>query len=92
MFKYNKEAMKQLGLSTGRFLWFGVLGLLVAILTGLLTSTDIREITWTVGETALPVGVWIILGVGFAIKAIDRYIHKNDKTKLQGLAPSFLQK
>ncbi len=92
MFKYDKKAMKELGKSFLRFMWFGLLGVLVAFLTGLLTSQDIREVTWTVGETAVPIGVWIILGIGFAIKALDRYIHKSKNTKLEGLAPPILQK
>lgn len=92
MFKYDKSALIETGKSFLRFIWFGVLGLVVTFLTSLTTSQDLLNTIWTVGDVAIPVGVWLVGGIGFAIKALDRYIHQSDNTKLNGLAPNILQR
>lgn len=82
----NRKALIEVGKSFLRFLWFGVLGLVVAFLTSLTTSADLINSTWTVFNVTVPIGVYIVAGIGFAVKALDRYIHKNPKIELQGLA------
>ena len=87
----DKKALFELFKSFARFIWFGVLGLVVVFLTSLTTDEALLAATWTILDVAVPIGVWIVAGVGFGIKALDRYIHKS-KSKIKGLAPSILQK
>lgn len=89
----SEKGWKELLKSFARFMWFGVLGLLSAFLVSLTTNADLINAVWTVPfvEMTVPIGLWILAGTGFAIKALDRYIHKSDETKLKGLAPGFLQ-
>lgn len=89
----DKQALIELVKSFGRFLWFGFLGLVVAGLTSLATSVELTSLMWAVPvlDVALPVGTYIVLGVGFVAKAIDRYIHESENTNSNGIAPKFLQ-
>jgi FtsH-binding integral membrane protein len=90
----DKKAIVELLKSFGRFIWFGVLGLVVAFLASIATNSSLINSTWTIPGTdvILQTGVAIITLASLVAKAIDRYIHENDKTKLEGIAPSFLQK
>jgi hypothetical protein len=82
----NKQAFMELGKSFLRAIWFGLLGVVGVFLTSLTTNVDLLTATWSVGELTVPVGVWIVAGVGFVIKALDRYIHQNEDMVLNGLA------
>lgn len=88
----NKKALLELLKSTGRFVWFGLLGVVVAALTALLTAPDVVQATITVGEYSVSIGFIIVAVIGFIIKALDTYIHKNKDLNSNGLAPEFLQK
>ncbi len=88
---YNKKALIELLKSFGRFMWFGAAGLVALFLTSLGTDANLLALTWTVAGVELPVGVYIVAGIGFAVKAIDLYIHENKNIDSNGLAPKVLQ-
>lgn len=88
---YDKKALVELGKSFLRGVWFTVLGFVATFLVSLTTDANLVASTWTVASYTLPVGAWLVLGIGFAVKAIDRYIYSS-KSKSNGIAPTFLQK
>lgn len=61
-----------------RYLWFGLIGLVVAYLQAQLTTGHPSEKT--------------IFIVGLIVTLLDRYVHTNKKIDANGLAPGFLQK
>ena len=87
----DKKALIELAKSFGRFIWFGVLGLVVTFLTSLLADQSLASAHVTVGGTTFSVGFLLVAGIGFVAKGIDRYIHKNDNIDSAGIAPKFLQ-
>jgi hypothetical protein len=88
----DKKALVELLKSTGRYIWFGLLGVVVAALTALLAAPEVVEATVTVGDFKVSVGFIIVAVIGSIIKAVDTYIHNNKKIESNGLAPEFLQK
>jgi hypothetical protein len=86
----DKKALIELLKSTGRAVYFGVLGVLSTVLVALAADADLLSLVWTLGEISLPVGVWIAAGIAGLVKAIDRYIHKSG-SDANGIAPKFLQ-
>lgn len=87
----NGKALKELALSVGRFLYFGLLGVVSTVLASLLTDESLTNSYVDVNGLRLPVGVLIVAGVGGLIKLVDRYRHVNPEVKSNGLAPKFLQ-
>lgn len=87
----DKKALVELAKTFGRFMWFGLLGLVSTFLVSLAADSNLLQSTWTVMNVTIPVGVYIVAGIGFLAKAIDRYIHKSRNTDLKGIAPGFLQ-
>ena len=90
--KINKKALVELAKSFGRFIWFGLLGLIVTFLTALVSAGGITDATIAIGSNTLNVGVILVFVIGFIAKAIDRYVHANENITANGIAPSFLQK
>ena len=92
----DKKALIELAKSAGRFLYFGILGLLAVALTGIVASLQANpELITTVIEVAgfkFSLGAIIIAVVGFVAKAIDLYVRKNKSIDANGIAPTFLQK
>lgn len=88
----NKKALIELAKSFARFIWFGLLALVVTFLTSLVTSGQFNNETVTVSGITFNVGVVLVAGIGLVIKAIDKYIHDNDNTNSNGIAPKFLQR
>ena len=88
----NKKAILELAKSFGRFIYFGLLGLVATFLTSLLASGDLNNAVITIGGQTLNVGFIVAAGVALAVKAIDRYRHVDPQTDSNGLAPKFLQK
>lgn len=88
----DKKAIIELLKSTGRYVWFGLLGVVVAALTALIASPEVVSATVTVAGMELSVGFIIIAVVGSIIKAVDLYIHKNKNIDANGIAPAILQK
>ena len=88
----DKKALIELAKSTGRFVWFGFLGIIVTALTALLTAGELQ--TFTVIIAGLEVNLsFVVLGAITAlIQLIDRYRHVSEKTTSNGIAPSFLQR
>lgn len=89
----NREALIEVGKSFLRAVWFGIFGVIAAALTNLAADADLLKTVWTlpVVEVALPVGAYIVAGIGFVVKAIDGYIHNNKNIDSKGIAPPFLQ-
>lgn len=85
----NRQALKEVVKSFGRFMWFGVLGLLSTFLVSLAADQDLMNAMWTTPflDVTLPVGVYLVAGIAFATKAIDRYVHENEDTELTGITP-----
>jgi hypothetical protein len=90
----NTDALKETAKTIARGLWFGLLGVIVLVLTVVAGSPEIAAATVTVPglNITLSVGALIVAGVAALAKVIDRYIHKSDSTASNGIAPSFLQK
>ncbi len=88
----NKQAIIELLKSTGRYVWFGLLGVIVVALTALVSAPEVVSATVNVGGLDISVGFVIIAVIGSITKAIDLYIHKNKDIDSNGIAPSFLQK
>ena len=88
----NKKAIIELLKSSGRYIWFGLLGLIVVALTALVGAPEIVTATVTVGGLEVSVGVILIAVIGTITKGIDRYIHLNKDISSNGIAPAPLQK
>lgn len=92
----NKKAIVELLKSAGRFLYFGILGLVAVALTGLVASLQANpELISAVIDVAgfkLSLGTIVVAVVGFLAKAIDLYVRKNKNIDSNGIAPTFLQK
>lgn len=92
MNRYDKKALLELFKSMARYIWFGLLGLVVTVLTVLATSGAVNDTYITVGGLTLNLGVLIAAGAASIAKAIDQYVHKNENYDSKGIAPSFLQR
>ena len=88
----SKKTTIELLKSAGRYVWFGLLGLVVVALTALIGAPEIVTATITVGGLEVSIGVILIAVIGTITKGIDRYIKLNEDIKSNGIAPSFLQK
>lgn len=88
----DTKAIVELLKSFGRFLWFGLLGLVATFLVSLAATQDLLTVTWMVADVVIPVGAWIATLFGFLAKAIDLYVRKSEHNDLNGIALSFLQK
>ena len=88
----DKTALIELAKSTGRFVWFGFLALLVTALTALLSAGELQNINVLVGGLEINLS-FVVLGlITGAIKLLDKYIHESKNIDSNGLAPSILQK
>lgn len=87
----NKEALIELAKSFGRFIWFGLLGLVATFLTDLLASGQLNEINVVVAGLEVNLAIVVLAGITGLVKLIDRYRHVNPNTESKGIAPSFLQ-
>lgn len=87
----NQSALTELAKSFGRFMWFGILGLVATFASSLLTNQDLMNSHLTVGGMSFSTGVLIFAGVTAVIKMIDRYRHVDEGTDSKGIAPKFLQ-
>lgn len=88
----NKTAFIELLKSFGRFIWFGLLALISTFLVTLVASGDITNMVLTIVGQPIDITFIILAVIGFVIKGIDTYIHKNKDIDLNGIAPTFLQK
>jgi hypothetical protein len=90
----NKLALQETLKTIARGLWFGLLGIIVLILTVVASSPEVAQATIVlpIFNITLSVGALIIAGVAGLAKVIDRYIHKSIDITSNGIAPSFLQK
>lgn len=90
----NNVALLETLKTVGRGLWFGLLGIIVLVLTVVAGSPDVAAATVTVPvlNITLSVGALIVAGVAALAKVIDRYVHKSTNNDLNGIAPPFLQK
>ena len=88
----NKKALIELLKSAGRYVWFGLLGLVGVALTALVASPEVITATVDIYGIKLPIGAIILAVVATIVKAIDRYKHLNKDIASNGIAPPFLQK
>lgn len=90
----NNVALKETLKTIARGIWFGLLGVVVLVLTVLASSPEVAQATVVlpIFNITLSVGALIVAGAAGAAKVIDRYIHKSSDTPSKGIAPNFLQK
>lgn len=88
----NRKGLTELAKSFGRFVWFGLLGLVSTFLINLAANPDLAKETVTFNGMTFNVGALLVIGIGLAIKAIDRYRHSSTANDSKGLAPGFLQR
>jgi putative flippase GtrA len=74
----SKKALLETGKELLRYLWFGLLALIVAFVEAKLTDGTVS------GNLALVVAL--------AIRALDKYVHANKQIDSKGLAPEVLQR
>lgn len=87
----DKKALIELAKSFGRFIWFGLLGLVSTFLVNLLASGDLNDINVVVGGLEVNLAFVVLAGITGLIKLIDRYRHVNENIDSKGIAPKFLQ-
>ena len=89
----NNYALKETAKTIARGIWFGLLGIVVLILTVVSTSPDVATATFTlpIFDLSVSVGTLIVAVAASAAKIVDRYIKKSDLPS-NGIAPAFLQK
>lgn len=85
------KALKETLLTFLRGVYFTVLGILVSFLVSLSADQSLLATKLSIGDWSLPVGVVIVGAIAGVAKLIDRYIHKNENIKYNGIAPEFLQ-
>lgn len=83
----NEKALIELAKSFGRFIYFGVLGLVVVFLTSLLAGGSLNSVVLTVGGQHINVGFLIVAAVAGVAKSIDRYVHTNSNINATGITP-----
>ena len=88
----NKKAIIETIKSAARFVWFGLLALVVVALGALVTDPNIIGAVVEVQGIKVSIGVVLVAVIGYLIKLIDTYIHNNKQIKINGIAPGFLQK
>lgn len=88
----DKKALIELAKSFGRFMWFGILGLVVTFLTGLLTNGQLENVYVHVGDLYINISFVILAVITGFIKLIDRYRHVSSNNDTNGIAPKFLQR
>jgi len=87
----DKKALIELAKSFGRFIWFGLLGLVSTFLVNLVASGQLNDINVVVGGLEVNLAFIVLAGITGLIKLIDRYRHVNENIDSKGIAPKFLQ-
>jgi hypothetical protein len=87
----DKKALIELAKSFGRFIWFGLLGLVSTFLVNLVASGDLKDINVVIGGLEVNLAFVVLAGITGLIKLIDRYRHVNENIDSKGIAPKFLQ-
>jgi len=87
----DKKALIELAKSFGRFIWFGLLGLVSTFLVNLVASGDLNDINVVIGGLEVNLAFVVLAGITGLIKLIDRYRHVNENIDSKGIAPKFLQ-
>lgn len=90
----NNLALKETLKTMARGVWFGLLGVVVLVLTVVAASPEVAQATVVIPifNITISVGALIVAGVAGLAKIIDRYIHKSSDTAGKGIAPHFLQR
>lgn len=83
----SKEALVELVKSFGRFIYFGVLGLVGVWLMSLVASGSLNNVHIVVAGQTINAGLLLVAVVGGIAKAIDRYIHANPNNQRTGITP-----
>lgn len=83
----DKKAVIETVKSFGRFIYFGVLGLIVTFLTSLVAGGSLSNVVINVGDQHFNAGFVIVIIVAGIAKAIDKYVHENDNIAAKGIAP-----
>lgn len=87
----DKNAIVELAKSFGRFIYFGVLGLVATFLTDLVSSGSLNDVKVTIGGMTISLTFVLVGAIAGIVKMIDRYRHVSEDIPSNGIAPSFLQ-
>ena len=87
----DKKALVELAKSFGRFLYFGILGLISTFIVDLIASGELNDVKVVVGGVAVNLSILILAGLTGLVKLIDRYRHVSENNDSNGIAPKFLQ-
>ncbi len=87
----NRDALVELAKSFGRFVWFGLLGLVATFLANLVASGDLNNVNVVIAGMEVNLSFVVLAAITGIIKLIDRYRHVDPKTDSNGIAPKFLQ-
>lgn len=88
----DKKALTEVAKSFGRFLWFGILGLVSTFLLNLIASGELNDINVVVYGQSVNLSLVVLAGITGLVKLIDRYKHESTSDPSNGIAPSFLQR
>ena len=88
----SNKALIETAKSVARAVYFGLLGVVVLILTVVASSPEVAASNITVLGFTINIGALIVAGVAALAKIVDRYRHTSDSTPSKGIAPSFLQR
>lgn len=83
----NIKALKETLKTFLRGLYFSLLGTLGTSLYALSTDKNVIDNFINLGGVYVPVGVGIAGALAGLAKLIDRYVHKNENTSLNGITP-----
>ncbi len=88
----DKKALLEVVKSLGRFVWFGLLGVVVSALTLVSTNSFGGVIGFSIMGQYIDVAPFVAMLAGFTAKSLDVYIHNNKDIGMNGIAPGFLQR
>lgn len=88
----DKKALIELVKSFARFIWFGLIGLVVTFLGTLVTSGQLNDINVVFNGMEINLSFVILAIITGIVKLLDKYVHEANTIEANGIAPSFLQK
>lgn len=92
----STQALVEVVKSTARAVYFGLLGIVVLVLTAIATNGDVAaaqvHLSVLSFNFALPAGTLVVAGAAGLAKLVDRYVRTSENNNLNGIAPNFLQR
>ena len=92
MNKNTLKALWELLKSSGRFVYFALLGIIVTALLSLAATPEVVTAIIDINGLKISVGFLLVAALTGLAKLIDLYVRKNKNIDANGIAPEFLQK